>query len=157
MEMVLPFGLERERPPKNNNAQEEETLSKQINKFRSQKHGLFRQAQKQQEKETDEPWAPRLKQVQHTENQHKYKSTLLVLRHDPAEKKVMYFQQDLMARPILTLGIEKRTGFTYFLEEGKNVMIRKYLTPTSESKFLGLLEEFLNECNRVLFMYCETK
>jgi len=103
-----------------------------------------------------EQWKPRLKPAQETNDQVKCKPTLLVLRHDPAEKKVMYLEQDLMAKPI-SMEIDKRTGFTYRVMDGRSISVRKYLTMVNEDKLVALIKDFMNECNRVLYMYCDTR
>lgn len=103
-----------------------------------------------------EPWVPRLKQVKETSDQVQNKPTLFVMRFDPSDKKVMYLEQDLMAKPI-TNAITKITGFSYRLQEDKNVILRKYIVLVDEDKMIKLVHEFVKECNRVLFMHCDTK
>lgn len=103
-----------------------------------------------------EPWAPRLKQIKETSDQIQNKPTLFVMRFDPSDKKVMYLEQDLMAKPMTTT-IEKKTGFSYRLQEDKNVILRKYMVLVEEDKMVKLVHEFVAECNRVMFMHCDTK
>jgi len=101
------------------------------------------------------PWKPRLKPMVNTTDQSRNKPSVMILRHDPSDKKVMYLEQDLMARPISTM-IDEQTGFSYRLEEDHNVIVRKFLVPVEEDKLVGLVKDFMLECNRVLYMYCDT-
>lgn len=103
-----------------------------------------------------EPWKPRLKPAEATNDQVRCKPTLLVMRHDPADKKVMYLEQDLMAKPISS-EIDKKSGFTYRTEENRSIVVRKYLAMINEEKMVTIVHEFIQECNRILYMYCDTR
>ncbi len=155
MEIVLPFGLPRQRKPRGYDRQqkkEADTNQQQLMKrITSRKMGQFYY---QPEAET-KPWKPRLKTVESTTDQMRNKPSLLILRHDPSEKKVMYLEQDLMAHPI-SEDIDQQTGFSYRLIADKSVIVRKYLVPVEEDKLVELVHAFVNECNRVLFMHCDT-
>lgn len=154
LEIVLPFGIARERPPENVDLKTMEI--EQTKKAVSRQMGAFNIFPKLEEKERTEKWAPRLKQVKKTSDREEFKPTTFNLRHEPTYRKEMFFQQDLMARPI-SEDLNKRNGFTYRLDKNKNVVVRKHLALVDERKFMELLTEFIQECNRVLFTHCETR
>jgi len=102
----------------------------------------------------EKEWRPRLKTVEDTRNdQIQYKPSVFVLRNDPLARKEMYFEQDLMAKPIPG-SVDKRNGFTYRLDPERSVVIRKYLVMLPEAQIVEFVQEFVNECNRILIMYC---
>lgn len=155
---MLPFGIPRERKPENYEA--EELKKKGVNPRQASvmqriAHSRLGNFYTIPEAEI-EPWKPRLKPAQATKDQVKCKPALFILRHDPAEKKVMYIEQDLMAKPI-SLQIEKKSGFTYRLIDDRNVIVRKYLALIKEEQLENLVQDFIKECNRVLYMYCDTR
>jgi sulfur transfer complex TusBCD TusB component (DsrH family) len=160
LDIVLPFGIPRERKPKN--WEKKQLRKKGINPINPnvavmKKIATSRLGQFYYRPEAEiKPWKPRLKPMVPTFDQVKHKPALLVLRHDPAEKKVMYLEQDLMAKPI-TEEIDKKTGFTYRLRKDRNVVVRKFLAAVSQEKFIKLVHEFVKECNRVLYLYCDTR
>ncbi len=151
--MVLPFGVERERPPRKKKSKKDaQPTYSMMHAARARGMGAFVPDPAIKDKK---PWAPRTKQVKSTTDQVKYKPTLFIIRHDPSTNKSMYFEQDLMAQPI-SKDIEKQTGYTYRLQEDKNVVVRKFITMVDEDTFLGIANEFVMECNRMLFMFCNT-
>ena len=101
------------------------------------------------------PWKPRQKLMIETEDQIQYKSTLLILRQDVADKKVIYLEQDLMARPIGTT-IDQKQGYTYRLVADKNLVVRKYIGTIKEDTLVEMAKNFVAECNRVLFLFTDT-
>ena len=151
IKMVLPFGIPRERKPKNWEKKQQKEHTANLTKIQTSRLGMFYHDPNAEIKE----WIPRLKPMKATNDQVQNKPTLFILRHDPSEKKVMYLEQDLMAKPIAG-GLDKKTGFTYRIEEGKNLVIRKYLVQIQEEKFIDLVHDFVKECNRVLYLYCDT-
>lgn len=154
IKIVLPFGIPRERKPRNYEKQEAKKI-KETTKLRaitSSPLGVFNYDPQAEIK----PWKPRLKPVRETNDQVQCKPALFILRHDPADKKVMYLEQDLMAKPVSD-EVDKKTGFTYRIELNRNLIIRKYLARISETKLVKLVNEFTSECNRMLFMYCDTR
>ena len=153
--MVLPFGIPRERKPKNWEAQQLKAQGVQkaaMKRIVSSKLGKFAYEQKAEIK----PWKPRLKPMKATKDQVINKPALFILRHDPSDKKVMYIEQDLMAKPIST-EIDKKSGYSYRLQDDKNVVVRKYLAMVDEHTLVDIVNEFVTECNRVLYLYCDTR
>ncbi len=155
MEIVLPFGLLRQRKPRGYDRQQKKTQGiaqqQMMKRIAGSKMGQFYYQPEAEIK----PWKPRLKTVVSTTDQTRHKPSLLILRHDPSEKKVMYLEQDLMAHPISD-EIDKQTGFSYRIIDDKSVIVRKYLVPVEEDKLVALVHAFVKECNRVLFMHCDT-
>lgn len=156
LNIVLPFGIPRERRPKDYEKTEREkqglATKNMMRRISSTPMGQFHY---QPEAEI-EPWKPRLKPAEATNDQVRCKPTLLVMRHDPADKKVMYLEQDLMAKPISS-EIDKKSGFTYRTEENRSIVVRKYLAMINEEKMVTIVHEFIQECNRILYMYCDTR
>jgi hypothetical protein len=150
--MVLPFGLERERPPRKKKAKKDTQAPSLMHAARRGGYGAFTPDPAIEDKK---PWAPRTKQLTNTTDQVKYKPTLFIIRHDPSTNKSMYLEQDLMAKPI-SKDIEKKTGFTYRVQEDKNVVVRKFVSMVDKDTFLDIVDEFVLECNKVLFMFCNT-
>jgi sulfur transfer complex TusBCD TusB component (DsrH family) len=139
IKMVLPFGIKREREPK-----KKKKLPDLYTHFYA-------------DKVEDVEWRPTLKPMGPTrEDQVAYKPALFVLRYDPSDKKVMYLEQDLMAKTI-TKTIDKKSGFTYRLQDDRNVVVRRYLALVDENKLVDLVKEFVVECNRILYLYCDTQ
>lgn len=151
--MVLPFGIERERKPRNwDKKQEEARKQEHLKKMRAGKLGKF-----VHDPNIDKPvWKPRQKIMQATKDQVKYKPSVFILRQDPADKKVMYIEQDLMAKSISD-EIDKVTGYTYRIEEGRNVVVRRYFASVNEDQLQTLINDFVGECNRILYLYCDTR
>lgn len=145
----MPFGIPKERPPKIK--KKKNNLKTQLQQFRENRLGMFHYQPEAEKKE----WAPRLKLVCKIDNQVECKPALLILRFDPVSSRDMFFEQDLMAKPISDK-IDKKTGFTYRLQNNRNVIVRKYITILDKVKFIDMAKDFVIECNRILFLYCNT-
>lgn len=154
IKIVLPFGIPRERKPRD---YEKKALKKiqtdnRMQKILNNPLGVFNYDSKAEIEE----WKPRLKPMKHTKDQIQNKPTLLIIRHDPSEKKSMYLEQDLMAKPV-SLDLDKKSGYSYRLMTDKNIVVRKFMAKVSTEKMLVMVKEFVTECNRILFMYCDTR
>ena len=157
--VILPFGIPRERKPKNYEKEEKRKIEQAQKKYAVMRNltqrplGAF---YVEDEIANIPEWKPRLKPMHATEDFAADKPTMFVLRHDPSDKKVMYLEQDLMAKPS-TLEIDKKTGFSYRIIKDRSIVVRKYVVEVSEKMFMELVKDFIKECNRVLYFYCDTQ